>query len=211
MKSIFAATALLCAPILAAGAAHADTTYAVDKVTITGSKTVPTQKLLDAIQTHKGSHVTQSDIKADQNTITKVLGEANVVGGIKTSMVSKPNKHIEVIFAITDQGAQATVVKKVAPTLHAETFSGNAVLTTDQLAAAAGLKAGDGLTDARIAAAQKAIVDAYAAAKKPIDVKIGASISQSGLGADIAWQITETKAKPKKKTREELEREDQVQ
>ena len=197
MKRLPLAAALLCTVSLAAGAARADTTYVVDKVTITGSKTVPTQTLLDSIQTHKGAHVTQADIVADQDTITKVLGKANVVGGIKTSMATKSNKHIEVTFALDDQGAQAPTVTHVAPKLHAETFTGNVALTSDQLTAAAGLKIGQDLTNEMITAAQKAIAAAYTALKKPIDANVSAAITQSQGGADVAWKIIESKTKKK--------------
>ncbi len=199
MKTFSAA--LLCASLLSAGAAFADTTYTVDKVTITGSKTVPTQTLLDAIQTHKGSRATQADIVADQDTITKVLGKANVVGGIKTSIKSYPNKHIEVIFALDDQGAQAPVVNHVAPKLHSEKFVGNVVLSSADLEAAAGLKPGQDLTNAEMVAAQKAIAAAYKTAKKPVNVSINMQIAQSKTGeADVTWNIVETKAKAKKRS-----------
>ena len=190
---------LLCSTLLAGGAAYADTTYVVDKVTITGSKTVPTQTLLDSIQTHKGSHVTQADIVADQDTITKVLGKANVVGGIKTSMATKSNKHIEVTFAVDDQGAQAPTVTHITPKLHAEIFSGNVAIPTDKLAAAAGLNPGDELTNAKIAAAQKAIIAAYAAAKLPVDVTVGAETTTTPTKGqvDVTWKIVETKSKKK--------------
>ncbi len=48
-----------------------------------------------------------------------------MVGGIKTSMASKPGNHIEVTFALNDQGVEAPVVTKVAPKLHQEVFAGN--------------------------------------------------------------------------------------
>ena len=138
---------LLGGALLLAGAASAETTYIVDKVTITGSTTVPPEKLYAAIQEHKGSAVTQADIVADQDAITKVLGASNVVGGIKTTMSAKSNKHIEVVFAVEDHGAQAPVVTKIAPKLHAELFDGNKSVSSDKLAAAAGLNPGAGPPD----------------------------------------------------------------
>ena len=48
---------LLAGMVLGASSAWADTTYVVDKVTITGSKSVPTAKLLGAIREQKGSRV----------------------------------------------------------------------------------------------------------------------------------------------------------
>ncbi len=197
MKKISAA-ALLCTTLLAAGAARADTTYTVDKITITGSKTVPTQTILSSLSIHKGSQVTQADIVAGQDDVAATLKKANVVGGIKTAMRSLPKNHVEVIYTIDDQGAHAPTVSHVAPKLHAEVFAGNKVLPTDQLTTAAGLTLGQDLSNEKITAAQQAIVAAYKAAKQPVNVQVAASITQSGNGqADITWNITETKAKHK--------------
>lgn len=211
MTKLSAAAALLCTTLLAAGAAQADTTYTVDKITITGSKTVPTQTILDGLSIHKGSHVTQADIVAGQDDVAKTLKAANVVGGIKTGMRSLPKNHVEVIYMIDDQGAQAPVVNHVLPKLHAETFAGNKVLTTDQLRAAAGLTPGQELSNDKIAAAQQAIIAAYKAAKKPFDVQVSGNISQSTGGlTDITWNITETKSKAKKKDDRSQEEQDQI-
>ena len=211
MKKLSAAAALLCTTLLAAGAASADTTYIVDKITITGSKTVPTQTILDGLSIHKGSHVTQADIVAGQDDVGNVLKKANVVGGIKTGMRSLPKNHVEVIYMIDDQGAQAPVVNHVLPKLHAETFAGNKVLPTDQLRTAAGLTPGQDLSNDKIAAAQKAIIAAYAAAKKPVDVQVSGAISQSSQGlTDVTWNIVETKSKTKKKDTRSQEEQDQI-
>ncbi len=206
------AAALLCTTLLAAGAARADTTYIVDKITITGSKTVPTQTILNGLHIHKGSQVTQADIVAGQDDVGDVLKKANVVGGIKTGMRALPKNHVEVIYMIDDQGAQAPTVTHVMPKLHAEIFAGNKALTTDQLREAAGLTPGQELTNAKITAAQQAIVAAYKAAKKPFDVQVSGAISQTGNGlTDVTWNITETKSKvAKTKDTRSQEEKDQI-
>ncbi len=210
MKNLSAAAAL-CTTLLAAGAARADTTYTVDKITVTGSKTVPTQTILDGLNMHKGSHVTQADIVAGQDDVGNVLKKANVVGSIKTSMRALPKNHVEVIYAIDDQGAQAPVVNHVLPKLHAEIFAGNKVLTTDQLRIAAGLTPGQELSNDKIAAAQKAIIAAYAAAKKPVDVQVSGAISPMSQGqTDITWNIVETKSKAKKKDSRSQDAQDEI-
>ena len=112
-----------------------------------------------------------------------------------------PKNHVEVIYMIDDQGAQAPTVTHVAPKLHAQIFVGNKALPTDQLQAASSLKPGQDLSNADISAAQQAIVAAYKAAKKPVNVQVGASISQTNDGhADVTWNITETKAKKPRDT-----------
>ena len=192
---------LLGGVLLSATMASAETTYIVDKVTITGSTTVPTEKLYAAIQEHKGSSVTQADIVADQAAITKVLGAANVVGGIKTSMAAKSNKHIDVVFAVEDHGAQAPIVTKVAPKLHAEEFDGNKSVSSDKLMAASALNPGDDLSNEKIAAAQVAIVGAYKAAKLPINVSVSAETRVVSQGrVDVLWHVVETKGKKKRDT-----------
>ena len=200
MKANSFAALLLGGTLLSAGAA-AETTYVVDKVTITGSTTVPPEKLYAAIQEHKGSTVTQADIVADQDAITKVLGAANVVGGIKTSMAAKSNKHIDVVFAVEDHGAQAPIVTKVAPKLHAELFEGNKSVASDKLMAAAGLNPGDDLSNEKVAAAQAAIVGAYKAAKLQLNVVVsGETRSVSPGQVDVTWHVVETKGKKKRDT-----------
>ena len=197
--------------LLSAGYARADTTYTVDKITITGSKTVPTAKLLAATQEHAGSQVTTADIVADQDAISKVLAANNVVGGIKTSMVSHPKNHIVVMFVIDDKGAQAPVVTTVAPKLHLEIFDGNKSIDSDKLAAAAGLKPGDDLTDQKISAAQQAIVTVYKAAKLPLSLKVSGETRAVSAGkVDVLWHVVETKSKPEKSKRSK-DAEDEIQ
>ena len=202
--------AFLCiAAVLASQAALADASYIVDKVTITGSKTVPVETLYAAIEEHKGSTVTQADIVADQDRILKVLGDASVGGGIKTSMASR-GKHVEVTFAITDTGKQAPIVTKVAPKLHAELFDGNKSIPTDKLIAASGLSVGQDLSNEKIAAAQQGIVGAYKAAKLPMNVEVtGENRSVSPGQVDVIWHVAETKAKKKRNTEDEGQKLDQ--
>ncbi len=204
---------VLSGSLLLTTAAWAETTYVVDKINIIGSKTVPTEKLYSAIQSHKGSKVTQADIVADQDAISKVLGDANVVGGIKTSMATKSNKHIEVTFAITDQGAQAPVVTHTAPTLHAEIFDGNKSIPSDKLAAASGLNPGDKLNNDKILSAQKAIAAAYTAAKLPVNIALSGDNRTVAPGqVDVTWHIVETKVKgPKSAKGQEKSQEAQDQ
>ncbi len=183
--------------MLAAGAAAAETTYIVDKVTITGSRSVPTEKLMDAIQERKGSQVTKADIVADQDAIMKVLAAANVVGNIKTS-IAATGKHVAVTFAVNDQGVQAPVVTTVAPTLHGEIFDGNKAISTDKLVAASGLTPGQKMTNEKLLAAETAIGDAYKAAKLPINMSLkGETNTLPGGKVDVTWHIVETKAKRK--------------
>ena len=201
---------LLAGTVLGASSAWADTTYVVDKVTITGSKSVPTAKLLGAIREQKGSRVTQADIVADQDAISKVLGEANVVGGIQTSMATKPNKHIEVTFAVRDEGVQAPTVTKVAAKLHAQIFDGNKSISSDKLAAATGLNPGDELTNDKVLAAENAIGAAYKAAKLPINMSLsGGPQKTAGAQYDLLWHIKETKLA--KKDDRSRDAQDQIQ
>ena len=199
MTKTITAAALACAALLAsAGAARADTTYTVDKITITGNKTVSTQALLDGLSFHKGSHVTQADIVAGQEDVSKTLKAANVVGGIKTGMRQLGKSHVEVVYTIDDQGAQAPIVTHVAPVLHAQIFEGNKSIASDKLAAATGLTVGDKMTNDKVAAAQAAIRDAYKAAKLPVNLALsGTTQALAGGQVDVTWHITETKAKRK--------------
>ncbi len=203
--------ALLCAAaVLASGAATAESSYVVDKVTITGSKTVPVETLYAAIQEHKGSTVTRDDIVADQDRILKVLGDASVGGGIKTSMASR-GKHIEVTFIINDTGKQVPVVTTVAAKLHAQVFDGNASISSDKLAAASGLKPGDAISNEKVLAAENAILAVYKAAKLPLSVSIGGGPQKySATEYDLLWHIKETKGKTKKDDRSQ-DAQDQIQ
>jgi len=194
--SPFRTAALTATCLLAATAARAETTYVIDHVNITGSKTVPEATLLAAIQAHPGARMTKEDIVADQGTILKMLGDAHVGGGIKTSMVGR-GSHVDVTFAVNDEGVQASQVNKVAPKLSTQMFVGNKKIAAADLEAATGLKPGDSLTDARVQAAQAAMAELYKK-KKTVSVSIQADIKQDGAGhVEIDWQITETKPKQK--------------
>jgi outer membrane protein assembly factor BamA len=190
---------LLGATMLAAPAAWAETVYNVAKVTIVGSKTVPTDKLYAVVQEHPGQKVTVNDIIADRDAISKVLEDAHVGGAVKPSVKTTGTKS-EIIFSIEDQGVQAPIVTKVAPKLDAEIFDGNVSIPTDKLAAASGLSPGDDLSNEKITAAEAAIMATYKAAKLPVSVSINGENKVVGNGkVDVLWHITETKAKAKKK------------
>jgi outer membrane protein assembly factor BamA len=191
------------AGLMAAGAARADQSYLVSKVTITGNKSVPTSQLMAAVQERPGSRVTVNDIIADRDAISKVLESAHVLGSVKPSIKTQSGKS-EIVFAIEDEGVHAPVVTKVSPKLDQEIFQGNASLSSDQLATASGLKPGDDLSNDKIAAAQAAIVAAYKAAKLPVSVTINGENKQLQNGTyDIIWHITETKAKKKPRNTED--------
>jgi outer membrane protein assembly factor BamA len=197
-QTLFAAT--LTAAVAASGAAFAQT-YTIDKVTISGSKSVPPAQLYAVIKEHPGIKATRDDIVGDQDAITGVLGKANVVGGIKTQLLGpKANGHYEVTFIVEDQGIQAPTVTHVAPKLDAQIVDGNKSLTSDQLIAATGLQPGMDMTNEKITAAQAALVNAYKAAKLPVAVQIsGETKMLPGGKVDVMWHVVETKAKKKPK------------
>jgi len=189
--------------LLAAPAAWADTTYNVSKVTITGNKSVTTDKLLAVVQEHPGSKVTVNDIIADRDAISKVLEDAHVLGTVTPSVKTQGPKS-EVVFTIDDQGVHAPVVTHVAPKLDAEIFDGNVSIPTDTLAAASGLKPGDDLSNEKIMAAEQAIFATYKAAKLPVSVAISGENKPVANGkVDVLWHIVETKAKKKKRDTED--------
>jgi outer membrane protein assembly factor BamA len=82
-------------------------------------------------------------------------------------------------------------------------FTGNNALTADELAAASGLKPGDELSNDKIKAAQQAIVDAYKASKKPVNVTITGAVNQKGATVELVWTVVETKGKKKPKNTED--------
>lgn len=192
--------------LLVSVAATADTGgHKLDRVTITGSRSVPPEQLYAALKEQKGEIVTHDDILADQSTIGNILAKANVGGSIKTSMITKSNGHIEVTFAITDQGVTAPTITKVAPKLDHQVFTGNVKESAADLEAVTGLKPGDDLTNAKVSAAQAAIVDLYKKAGK-VNVSVGADPKTVGNGkVEIDWQIAETPPKeaPKKKKKDD--------
>ncbi|HTZ69057.1 MAG TPA: POTRA domain-containing protein [Acetobacteraceae bacterium] len=194
--------AALAAAALTASAAHAQTTYKLDKIEINGVKSVPTPPLLAGLKDHSGETVTTNDLLADQDALSKELEAQHVVGGVKTSLRNKNNGHIDLIFDVDDQGVQAPKVVTVAPKLGTQSFVGNNTLSSEDLAAATGLKAGDDLSDAKIQAAQQAILAAYKKANK-VNANITGAVKQNGESANLVWTIAETKAKKKRKTEDE--------
>lgn len=204
-RALLLGSVLLAAP--AALADSLDTPHVVDKVTITGSRSVPTEKLTAVLQEHAGSSVTQSDIAADRDAIMKVLGQANVGGRVAARITEEPkHKHLTVEFIVVDEGIQKPAVTHVAAKLHTELFSGNAAISSEKLTAAAGLQPGQTLSNEAVQAAQKAIVAAYAAAKLPLNVNVSGDIQQTPDGkVDLTWKIVETKAKKKRNTEDDRE------
>jgi outer membrane protein assembly factor BamA len=193
-------TATLASTLAASAAAYAQT-YTIDKVTITGSQTVPTANLYAVIKEHPGMKATRDDIVGDQDAISGVLGKANVVGGIKTQLLGpKANGHYEVTFLVEDKGAQAPVVTHVAPKLGAQIIDGNASVPTDKLIAATGLQPGEDMTNEKVLAAETAIQGVYKAAKLPVSMAIsGETKMVDGGKVNVYWHIVETKAKKKKR------------
>jgi outer membrane protein assembly factor BamA len=196
LPSTLAAVLLAAAP-----AAHA-TSYILDKVEINGVKSVSADQLVAGLKDHAGDKVTTDDLIADQDALAKELETAHVVGGIQTAMRNKNNGHIDVIFNVDDKGVQAPTTTKVAPKLGTQTFVGNTAVSSDDLAAATALKTGDELSDAKIQAAEAAILEAYKKAKK-VSATISGSVKQDGAAADITWTITEKKTKKKKSVDDE--------
>jgi len=186
---------------LAAGPAWAQKTYILDKIEINGLKSADPAALRAQLKDQPGAHVATTDILADQDQLEKALEAIHVTGAIKTSLRNKNNGHVDVIFDVADNGIQAPVVTTVAPKLKQELFVGNVKLSADDLTTASGLKPGDDLSDAKIAAAQLAIQAAYK--KADVGSDISGSVAQSPQGVTITWTIKETKAKKKKRNTED--------
>jgi outer membrane protein assembly factor BamA len=198
MRSALPLALLSAACLAAVSSARADTTYKLDKIEINGVKSVPVDQLRAGLKDHPGDTVATSDLIADQDALTKELEAAHVAGAVQTSMRNKNNGHIDLIFNVEDQGVQAPKVVTVAPKLGTQTFVGNATLTADDLATATGLVPGEELSDAKIQAAQAAILEAYKKANK-VSANIAGAVKQNGEKADLVWTITETKGKPAKR------------
>ncbi len=185
-----------------AGGALAAEGWTLDHVKITGSQSVPASQLYPTLQERPGTHVTKDEILADQDALTAALQKQHVVGNIRTSLVDKHNGHVDVIFALEDQGVQAPVTTTASPTLAQEVFAGNKQIDTPTLQGAAALNPGAPLSDKAIMDAQARIGDVYK--KKSIGVSIQPQIAQNAGRVTITWNITETKQKKKKKNTEDL-------
>jgi outer membrane protein assembly factor BamA len=192
-------TVALLAAASFATAASADPSYKLDSIQIHGVRSVSVDQLLAGLKTKAGTTVTKSDLLDDQDALVKELEAAHIGGGVKTLLANKNNGHIDLIFNVDDQGVQAPKVVTVAPKLKDQLFAGNKKLTADDLTAASGLKAGDELNNARIQAAQAAIMAAYQ--KAGVGVTVAGNIAQDKAVADITWNIVEQKAPPKKKSK----------
>jgi outer membrane protein assembly factor BamA len=192
----------LAAATLAAGPALAQS-YVLDKIQINGLKSVSPDEARAALNEKVGTKVTTDDLVADVTVLEKALEAKHVVGSVKVSMANKHNGHIDSIFDVTDNGIQTPTVVTVAPKLNDQVFTGNTALTADELTAASGLKAGDELSNDKIKTAQQAIVDAYKASKKPVNVTITGAVNQKGATVELVWTVVETKAKKKPKNTED--------
>lgn len=198
---------LTCVALATAPAAWAEPTWTLNKVIITGNTTLSTDQLMAVVQEKPGYKITVGDITADRDAITKALEDAHSSATSVSPTMQAVGQRVNITFAIVnDRGAQAPVVTKVAPKLHEEIFDGNKLVSSDTLAAAAGLKPGQDLSNDTVLAAENAIKAAYAAAKLPAGVGVGITGENKKLSDgsyDVIWHITETKAKKKKNTEDE--------
>jgi outer membrane protein assembly factor BamA len=192
----------LLAAALTACPALADTTHTLDKINIRGLKSADPAAIAAQLKDQPGAKVTKDDILGDQDQLEKVLEAQHITGAIKTSLLTKGNGHVEIIFDVDDQGVAKPVTTMVAPKLKTQVFVGNAKISSDDLLAASGLTPGEDLSTDKIVAAQAAIGAVYK--KRDIGVSIQESNAQSPDGTvQITWTITEVKAKKKKKNTED--------
>jgi outer membrane protein assembly factor BamA len=183
--------------------------FKLDKIEINGVTSVPVQPLRDGLKEHPGDTVTTDQVLADQDILTKELETAHVTGGVKTSLRNKANGHKDVIFAVNDTGVAKPVVTTTALHVAHLTFTGNQWMTNDELAAAAGLKPGDVITDQvlndatqKIGAAYKKISDLKATQAGQTNVAVQYTYPTPGM-VDVTWTFTQTVKKKKRKTEDE--------
>jgi outer membrane protein assembly factor BamA len=201
-RAMLAGAALVTAP-----AAWADPSWTLNKVIITGNKTLTTEQLMAVVQEKPGHKITVAEITADRDAITKALEDAHSSATSINPSMQAVGQKVNIIFAvIDDKGAQAPVVTKVAPKLHEEIFDGNKSVPTEQLVAASGLTPGQDLSNEKVLAAENAINATYKAAKLPpgLGVNITGETKRLDNGTyDVIWHITETKAKKKRNTEDD--------
>lgn len=197
MRKVFWVAPLLLAPLFLVPAL-AEQTYLVSKISIRGSKSVPTADLMAVVKEHPGERVTVADIKADMAAIEQVLMNAHVIGSVQVSAATTGDKS-EIIFQINDQGIEKPTVKTVMvqPRLGEQDFVGNTSISSTALANADGLKPDEELTKASLNAAAKAIVDYYHTTAPKVGIAISTSSKQTdATHVELIWKITETAAKP---------------
>jgi len=195
------------AACLGAAPALAETTYKLDKIEINGLKSVTDADVRPALAEKPGDTVTIAQITADQDLLVKALGKLNVTGGVKTSLRNKSNGHADIIFDVNDNGIEKPAVTKVTrlvdPKLGHELFTGNTILSSEALTAAAGLHEGDALTQDSLNAAAKKIQDAYVAElnkrnrQASLKIETASANSDKPGEVDFTWKLTEGKIKRK--------------
>lgn len=174
-----------------ATSALAEATYKISKIAIMGNQAVSTDVLLSKISTKPGTRVPVAQVATDTQALKDAYANVPVDVNIASSL--QPDKGGAYIaqFVITETKSAAPVVTKVAPKLHELIFRGNHKLSTEVLAAAAGVKPGDDLSNDKITAMQQAIVGAYKAAKKlPVSVD-GENQRRDDGSYDVIWNIDE--------------------
>jgi len=211
--SNFLKTALLGCSILAAlgGAARADATHVLDKVTITGNSQVSSESLNAALHEQVGDKVSVADILADRDALSDVYKKANVGASLNPSMKTLSNGHIEVTFAFKEEAPPPpTAATLVNPKLHQEIFVGNVCMTSDELTTASGLKPGEELTNDKVVATQKLISDFYKSNANGTkdcgtnNVTIAGETRKNPDNTyDVVWTINEVKVKDKKKKKDD--------
>lgn len=172
-------------------AAFADTTYKIHKIIIKGNKSVATDVLMAKVATQPGSKVGADAISADAKSILEAYQKVPVDVNINATLNPAGSGSYDAVFTLVETAsAPPPPPVKVNPKLHVMTFDGNKKIDSDTLAAAAGAKPGDELTNEKVAAMQQAIVAVYKA--KNLGVTVDGENKNNNDGTyDVIWHITE--------------------
>lgn len=157
-----AAAPLLGATVLVAPAMAQTATgsFTLTKITFQGNDHVSTDELETALPHKVGDTVDHAALQEDANAVSAVYQKHNIGAGITQRMTSLHNK-AQITYIIAEKAPVAPTVTHVGITADTVSVSGNSRITTANILAAASIKPGDTITNAKIQAAQTAIQGLY--------------------------------------------------
>ena len=164
-------------PVRAASDSSSSKPMTLLKLGVVGNKQVSTAALDQAMTVHVGQKVTRADLAANFNAVVDAYRRANVGAHFKQKMVIPHPGAVRVEYIIAEQAPpppQAPAVLR----LDKVTFEGNKRLSDQKIQSAIGLRPGEAVSNASVAATQQAIVALYKKAEIGVKVTPSATYPQ---------------------------------
>ena len=147
----------------------------VDEVRVAGNATVSSQVILNRVRTHVGDAFDPATVESDYQRVFDLKRFSNVQARVEPDATGG----VAVVFQVSEE----KLIRSVR-------FAGNKAVSSDDLAKAVDVKAGEAIENFRIALAKRAIDVAYRAKNFPY-THVSVDTDRLSRTGDLVFQITE--------------------